>query len=321
MIKEFVAAMRQLVPEDARIMLCQFRGDPNADIKGKWRAYVLNDTAMIDESANVYLCVSAMKRNERGEFRRRKENFAGGLLLMIDDLGTGPAAKFPMSTIDAAPPTALVETSPDNYQAIYLFDKLVTDMAKFEALIKAFIDAQFLGKDTGMAGVNRVFRPPAGINGKPKHGGWRVRLAEWHPERRYSVDDLAKAFNLDLHRAGPRIPRGATADKPENIRAFIQVRAALRSAGMLKKEEADMAGWMDVQCPWVHQHTGGADNGAAIRLPDAENAWFGAFKCHHGNCEQKGWRELTQWLAEEQEDLLSMINRTAKEWENYHDHQ
>lgn len=316
-MEEFFDAMRVHVPDEARVVLCQFRGDPGADFKGKWRAYVLNDLEMIDELSNVYLCVSAMKRNARGEFRRRKENFAGGLLLMIDDLGTGKAAKFPMSTIDALPPTALVETSPDNYQAIYMFDRLIDDMAKFEMLIRAFIEKQFLGKDTGMAGVNRVFRPPIGVNGKPKHNGWQVRMAEWLPDNRYSVEDLAKAFKLDLRRVGPRIPRGATANKSDNIRAFISVRAALRAAHMLKSEEADLAGWTDIQCPWVHEHTDGKDNGAAIRLPDAENAWFGAFKCHHAACEERGWKDLTQWLAEEQAELLDMINDTALRWEDY----
>lgn len=317
MIEAFFNAMKEALPPEGRIMLCQFRGDPNSDIKGKWRARVLNNVSMIDEKANVYLCVSAMKKNDRNEFRRRKENFAGGLLLMIDDLGTGKGAKFPMSTIDAAPPTALIETSPDNFQAVYIFDKLVTDMAKFEALIRAFINKEFLGKDTGMAGVNRVFRPPAGVNAKPKYGGWNVRMESWHPERRYSIEALAAAFGLELKTAGPRVPKGATVNKAENIRHFISVRAELRAAGMLKKDEADMAGWMDMKCPWNHEHSGEMDNGAAMRIPDADNSWFGAFKCHHGSCETRGWRELTEWLSEAQEEILEMVNDEAGGWDEY----
>jgi hypothetical protein len=320
MIDEFLNAMLREVPEDARVMMCQFRGDPNEDIKGKWRAYVVKDASIIDNRCNVYFCVSAMKKNARNEFRRRKENFAGGLLLMIDDIGTGAGAKFGFDTISAAPPTAMIETSPDNFQAIYLFDKLVEDMATFEALIRAFIDAQFLGKDTGMAGVNRVFRPPAGINGKPKHERdgepWSVRMTEWHPDRRYSVEQLADAFGLELKRKVPRIPRGATADKAANIRAFVDVRNALREAGMIKRDAPDMAGWSDVRCPWTHEHTGQKDNGAALRLPDADNQWYGGFKCHHGSCDGRGWRELTQWLAEEQADVLEMTNKYALKWDD-----
>lgn len=318
MITEFVEAMGLHVPSDARIMLCQFRGDPAAEMRGKWRARVVDDVGLVDDEANVYLCVSAMKRNARGEFRRRKENFAGGLLLMIDDLGDGPAAKFPLATIDALRPTALIETSPANFQAVYMFDRLLTDMPLFEALIRAFIEAKFLGQDTGMAGVNRVFRPPAGINGKPQHNGWRVRCTAWHPDSRYAPEQLTEAFGLRLQRPrGPRVPRGATEDKAANIRHFTEVRATLRAAGMLRGHDSDLAGWQDVKCPWTHEHTGGADNGAAIRLPDADNGWHGAFKCHHGSCQQRGWRELTEWLAEEQAEILNATNANAGNFELY----
>lgn len=320
---DFFTAMNEFVPEDARMMLCQFRGDPNEDIKGKWRAKVLSSPEMVDEGANVYVCVSAMKKNARDEFRRRKENFAGGILLMIDDIGTGLGAKFPMSVIDPLPPTAMVETSPDNYQAMYFFDSLVTDMNKFDALIKAFIEKQFLGNDTGQAGVNRVFRPPAGVNGKPKYKSngklWTVKLSEWHPERRYSVEQIAQAFGLTLIMANrkPRDLNIIAGEKADRMRAFVEVRASMRSASMLKSEVADYSDWIPVVCPWTGNHTGGVDNGAAIRLPNPENEWFGAFRCHHGGCDGKGWRELTDWLADEQGEILEMINDSAEIYKNY----
>lgn len=312
----FLDEMKRFVPEDARIMACQFRGDPNSDIYGKWKARVMRDASMADEGANVYLCVSAMRRNVRGEFRRRKENFAGGLLLMIDDIGEGKGAKFPISTLDPLPPTAMIETSPQNFQAMYFFDRLVDDMKTFDALIRAFIHRQFLGNDTGQAGVNRVFRPPIGVNGKPKYGGWNVRMTDWHPERRYSVEEIAHAFDLQLVRER-RPPKGATGGKGEKIRAFLHTRASLRGAGMLKTEEADYSGWIQVHCPWTANHTDQADNGAAIRLPEPENDWVGAFRCHHGHCEGKGWREMTDWLSNELAELLEMINRNAGDFDDY----
>lgn len=310
MIEEFHSAMSRFLPDDARIMLCQFRGDPYDDIIGKWRAKVVRNVDLIDQHANVYFCVSAMQRNARGEFRRRKENFAGGILLMIDDIGTGAGAKFPMSVLDPLPPTAMIETSPDNFQAMYFFDRLVTDQLEFDALIRAFIHKQFLGNDTGQAGVNRVFRPPAGVNGKKKYGGWRVRCTEWNPERRYSVEEIARAFELELVKERSA-PKGATGGKGDKIRAFMDVRAHLRAAGMLKSETPDYSGWTGVYCPWTDEHTDGADNGAAIRLPMPENDWHGGFRCHHGHCEGKGWRDLTDWLAAESADVLEKINAGA----------
>ena len=311
MINDFLNAMALHVPDNARLMACQFRGDPNAEFPCKWRSFPLTSIKQLDEEANIYLTVSAMGKNARGEFRRRKENFVGGLLLMIDDLGDGPASKFPMATIKQLVPTCLIETSPGNHQAIYMFDRLATDMDLFERLIKGFIDRQFLGKDTGMAGVNRVFRPPAGINGKPKHNGWHVKAVQENYALRYAPEQIAKAFGIDLTPLViNRAPRGATEDKAELIRSFVGVRAFLRSAGMIKTE-ANLAGWQDVVCPWTGNHTGAVDNGAAIKEPDDENGWHGAFRCHHGSCEGRGWRELTEWVGENQAEILALINGNA----------
>lgn len=290
-------------------MSCQFRGDPGDDIRGKWRARVLDSLSLIDERANVYLCVSAMKRNARGEFRRRKENFAGGLLLMIDDLGT----KQPLSLIDDVPPTALIETSPRNFQAVYMFDELVEHRALFERFIKAFIAQKFLGADPGMAGVNRVFRPPAGINGKAKYNGWEVRLMNWAPDRRYSIAELVERFGLTLQPLKRSAPRGATTNRSESIRRFITVRAALREAGMIKSLDTNMEGWWDIYCPWTDGHTDGVDSGAAIREPAEENGYTGGFRCHHGSCADRGWRELTEWLAGESKEVLDLVNANAPE--------
>jgi len=317
MIADFLNAMATYVPGDARLMACQFRGDPNAEFPGKWRSWPVATINQFDLSANVYLTVSAMGKNARGEFRRRKENFVGGLLLMIDDLGDGPASKFPLSTIDRLSPTVIVETSPGNHQAIYMFDRLVTDMGLFERLIKGFIDCQFLGKDTGMAGVNRVFRPPFGINGKPKHNGWEVRSVQEEYRNRYSPERIAESFGIDLTpRPVNRAPRGATEDKGELIKAFVGARSFLRDALMIKTEP-NLAGWQDIVCPWTGSHTGAVDNGAAIREPDEENGWHGALVCHHGSCSERGWKDLTQWIAENQSEVLELINAHAQTFDYY----
>lgn len=306
MINAFIQAMLLHIPEGAHIVVCQFRGDPNDDIKGKWRASGLSQTKL-DPLGNVYFAVSAMKRNVRGELRRRKENFAGGLLLMIDDLGEGPGAKFPMSTIEALVPTALIETSPDNFQAIYMFDSAIAEN-KMDSLIRAFIAREFLGNDPGMAGVNRVFRPPFGVNGKAKYGGWTVRCEQWNPEARYSPEEIASAYGLELSPRGTRAPRGATTNRSETIRTFVLVRSALRAAGMLKRDEPDLSGWTEIVCPWVDGHSARANTGAAIREPAEENGWNGAFRCHHGSCGERGWRALTDWLADAQEQILAEVN-------------
>lgn len=307
--KLFVREMYRYVPEDLRILKMQFRGDPAVD--GNWWARPLaRNAAVIDDQANVYFTCAAF-RNKEGTWRRRKDQFGGGVLLMIDDLGTGPGSKFPLSKIDELPPTALIETSPENFQAIYMFDRLVTDQVEFNALINAFIRGKFLDQDTGMKGVARVFRPPFGVNGKSKYGGWRVQLAKWAPERRYSVKEIVEAFGLDMHpEPPPRLKDIHPRVSDTRIDNFELVVEELQRRGKVRgrRQRCD---WLDIYCPWEADHSGGDRSGAAIAFPNKENQWFGGFRCHHGHCEDKGWSDLTDWLAAECSAAVDAINRSA----------
>jgi hypothetical protein len=75
-VKEFISEMSRYLPSDARMISCQFRGDPVSD--GNWRAMALINPRQLDECANVYFCVSAMCKGKDGHWRRTKANFAGG---------------------------------------------------------------------------------------------------------------------------------------------------------------------------------------------------------------------------------------------------
>ena len=311
--KGFVTEMCRYVPEDGRILACQFRGDPAADIYGKWRARPLG---RIDDDANVYFTVAAFRQNDRGEWRRRKDQFAGGILLMIDDLGDGPGSKFQLSKIDELPPTALIETSPGNFQAIYMFNRLVTDQAQFNALISAFVREKFLDQDTGMAGVNRVFRPPFGINGKDKYKvdgkPWRVQLTEWDCARRYSVDEIVEAFGLEPH-PEPQLRRRNVHDNVAGARVddFEVMWDELQQSHMVRAP-VPRGDWWDIYCPWEDEHTGGDRTGAAIAWPSEENCWHGGFRCHHGHGGRKyTLRDLTDWLSDEHAASLEETNRNA----------
>lgn len=316
MIDEFITALTRHAPAGSRVMCAQFRGDPNKD--GRWAARPLVNTAQLDGGANVYVTVSSMYPSEDGRYRRRKENFAAGLALMVDDVGGGLGAKVGPEALADVPPTALIETSPDNYQAVYLFTQPITDRQYFAALIAAFIRDQLTGEDTGMAGVNRVFRPPFGVNGKAKYGGaWAVRCAQWNPGCRYDPEELVRAFGLRLTPRGRKVPRGATRAKGDRIAHFVAVRETLRASGALKDQEPDSEGWQRVHCPWVDEHTDHRDDGAAIREPAAENDWWGAFRCHHAGCAHRTWRELSAIVAEDHAQRLSNVNARAGHWTQY----
>jgi hypothetical protein len=311
-LDEFIRATQKFVPENARLAVCQFRGDPYANIQGKWNVRVLNEK-VVDEGANLYGCVSCFNFQPGVRFDRKTDNFVGGVLLMIDDLGSGPGSKFPLSTIDALKPTALIETSPDNFQAVYMFDRLVTDKSKFNALIDAFVHAQFLGQDTGMKGVNRVFRLPGGVNGKDKYKRdgkpFRVNMKDWNPELRYSIAEIASAFNLkpiEVARVHRRLP---SEEAMARASMFTSIYAAIKNFGMITGEGGAGKNWVHITCPWVGNHTAGVDNGAALTAPSEENHWYGGFKCWHGSCEGKDWGDLVDSL----EPIFNEICEQANE--------
>jgi hypothetical protein len=41
-----------------------------------------------------------------------------------------------------------------------------------------------------------------------------------------------------------------------------------------------------------------------VREPASENDWYGAFRCHHGHCLGKGWKDLTDWVNEQSVEEL-----------------
>jgi RepB DNA-primase from phage plasmid len=320
----FVELLQEMVPPEARLILCQFPGDPDkVDDSRKWRPRSYQPF-MVQDDWNVYLCLSAMGRGGVGnKFRRTKECWQGGLCFMVDDLGT----KLPMSLIDRLPPTALIETSPKNYQAIYVFSSRVDDMAKQEALINNFVEVHCPNStDPGQKGVNRVFRPPIGVNGKAKYrsakGEWRVRLAAFNPECRYSPERIAEAFGLSLEKPPQRFRSDrVVGDRDMRMKFFNEVVGILKKAGALKVQSDgrafNRAGWAEVTCPWIDGHSLSADTGAAIRWPEADNDYHGAFRCHHGHCEGRGWRDLVESLDEAFRELDRQTNENAADVEGF----
>jgi hypothetical protein len=227
---------------------------------------------------------------------------------MVDDVGT----KVPRTTVSILTPTARVETSPGNEQWWYMLAAPERDVVRFDAVIRAFISGRLLGHDPGMASVTRVGRLPGFQNLKPQYGGWEVALRALEPDRRFTVEELLAEFDLTL--VGRREPpRWVSALTPEELTARAQAYEAteqfLRDAGLLKRSAPDPSGWTEMTCPWVDEHTGGVNNGAAIREPYEENSWYGAFRCHHGSHQDRAWRDLTDWVAEQAAEQLDALNK------------
>jgi hypothetical protein len=222
---------------------------------------------------------------------------------MVDDVGT----KVQPHTLNGIEPTFIIETSRGNFQWWLLLREPERDPDKFDALIRAFIDGRLLGADPGMSGITRVGRLPGYTNGKPENDGWVTKLVASNPSIRFTIPQLIKAFDLKLQgtRSPPRITPNDVAKA--RIKMFVNAETFLKRRRMLKRKQADPSGWREMTCPWKDEHTGGADNGAAIREPRAENQFYGAFRCHHGSHIDKHWQDLTGWIADNASEEVNNI--------------
>lgn len=304
----FLADLAEGLPADQRLILCGFVGDPNSVEKDAWRPrpWAPGRPLLLHPDANAYVTVGSFVRAGDGSFRRRTETFAAGRALMVDDIGT----KIPRAATERwITPSWRVETSPGNEQWWYILRDPELDVARFDGVIRAFIAGALLGADPGMSGVTRVGRIPTFVNGKNKYRttaapkGFRVRAIE-RTEARYTTQELLDAFGLSIR--GRREPRVKLASEEAITRnaAFMATFKFLDQRGQLKRREPDPSGWTEMTCPWVGDHTGAADTGAAIREPSPENDYYGAFRCHHGHCADKGWADLAEWVAELATDEL-----------------
>lgn len=317
--RQFLAALGAgLQTETERLILCGFPGDPGKAQPAAWRPRPWApgfEGLTMPQEWNGYVTVGAFTRSPDGSFRRRSANCSAGMALMIDDVGT----KVDRSVVSVLEPSARIETSPGNEQWWYILGTPERDPVRFDAIIRAFITGKLLGKDPGMAGVTRVGRLPGYENAKPEYGGWRTKLLEIN-DLRYTVEDLLAEFDLKLEgRVEPpiwarkgRLPH----DVEARVHAFNAVEKFLLINKMLKSTSGpDPSGWTEMHCPWVEEHTGGVDNGAAIREPEMENGFYGGFRCHHGSHQGKAWRDLTDWVNEQAVEQMMAINDAAQDEE------
>lgn len=303
----FLEALAGELPEDERLIVCGFSGDPLSVGPSAWkpRPWRPGRDINLGNNDNGYVTVGSFRRAPDGSFRRRNETFAAGLALMVDDVGT----KVPAETLMKGGnyllrPSAIVETSPDNFQWWYLLAEPERDAPRFDGVIRAFISGKLLGADPGMSGITRVGRIPGFRNAKAKYRtdaspeGFRVALAHLDTSLRYSVEDLLKAFDLRINGRRETRVKLVSEEAKNRVEAFKTAYRFLRGRKMFKRTDADLSGWIEMTCPWVDHHTGASDTGAAVRLPATENDYYGAFRCHHGHCNDKGWADLTDWINE-----------------------
>lgn len=276
----FLAAIFGTTFDVERPLVCSIAGDP--ENKGwspqAWPCDTSN--AML----NWYVAPAMFVPNEQGRYRAQKRLGRGVYAVMLDDIGT----KVPAARLAACPPSWLIETSPGNFQAGYIFAMPVSDHKQAEALKDALIEAGLC--DNGATGATaRWMRLPVAINGKAKYGDPSppCRLTQWSPELRYTIDQIIDRLQLTPPQPARQPGRRATAidrnvaDDVYTPRADEnEVIAALKARGLYKSPLG--SGKHDITCPWVHEHTDQVDHGSAYFEP-SDLYPVGGYRCQHGH--------------------------------------
>jgi hypothetical protein len=210
--------------------------------------------------------------------------------VLLDDLGT----KIEIDKLRIEP-SCLVETSPGNYQAWYLLTAPERDSARAEALINGLIASGFT--DPGAGGLTRYGRLPVGINGKAKYlkdgQPFVQRVQVWEPGRRYSADEIAQAYNIDLTPKPMPQRRASTAPKGAGDGTLTLI----DRAGLYIDAIRGIEGAHRIKCPWWQRHTDQDTTGTAYFEPSEANQDRGGFKCHHGSCNGRSITDLERYFA------------------------
>ncbi|MCF7967960.1 MAG: RepB family DNA primase [Methylococcaceae bacterium] len=288
---EFLNAIFGNRASDTRVVYCRFPGDPHQRKSWPHSVWAYGD---IEGGQNTYFGVAAVKPDKEGRLGRRKDNFAGLHCVMLDDVGTKANDDLPLT------PSWLIETSPGNHQAGFIFEQPI-ELAEAEALLKALTVANRL-TDPGGQNVVRWARLPVGINSKGTLAEpFTCELRAWNPESRYRLDELVSALGLDLlaHTATRRSRKsGVQTDPGDTVytpRAESNpVITALQARNLYKKPLG--SGKHELTCPWVAEHTDQADSGTVYFEPD-DNFVRGGFKCQHGHCASRHINELLSLLG------------------------
>jgi hypothetical protein len=281
------AIFRKNVPQGAAVTVCSLQGDPSDQ---GWTAQVLTRSTQLRETDNNYVSCSTFRKDEHGRVRAKKENVAATHFIMCDDAGV----RFSLDRLDALPPSWLIETSPENYQAGYIFESPVSGKDA-DDLLEMVIDAGLCDEGAKPAST-RWARLPVAVNGKPKHAApdgspFRCKLREWKPENRYAIQRIIEGLGLQ--------PR----QQPKTVVGKIKTGAHARAPARDSDTENNEADLNRVQSaltaidPNKLQYNQWLHIGFALHasgLEEAEELWFDWCSRYDKNNEEEN---ATKWAS------------------------
>jgi RepB DNA-primase from phage plasmid len=321
----FLEELTRGLPDHERAMVCYpseatVQIDPvtGRKLNSGWFPEPWRPDKTIREFSNAYVVISSSIKtyNEAGQLRywRGEASFGHGLALMVDDVGTGDGSKGALDlshVTEILKPTAIVETSPDNFQLWYFLAAPVGDMALFKSFLVCFVNKVLIGRggDATIRDVARYGRLPVGFNNKRNHDGsfkyggkygCPVTLFDSDYSRRYTMEEIAEAFDFKI-KEPKRIPPPDSSDMNAIwYRLAKQVLAGLKMGEKTGGAVAEnTSGKCRIQCPWGETHANGDWGGAYFRgyVLGAEHEYV--FGCAHDTCRKAGrtWSVFVEYVV------------------------
>lgn len=193
---EFLRQVLAAAPRGTTVWVNAFIGNPNSD-QANWAGKAYNPAlhaAEVDswQRQNTYFSVAAV-RSIDGAMYRRKSHFARLLALVGDDVSIDDMVQAPSWSILTSPGKRqvgiLLDTQDPDCSNLELVTRVVTVMAE-----RGFIKADKSGNN-----AVRYVRLPVGQNQKPRDSGPHDHVVEyWNPQVRYTLEDAAACFGIDL---------------------------------------------------------------------------------------------------------------------------
>lgn len=194
---EFLDAVLFSAPRGSQVWVNAFIGNPNGQ-EASWGGRAYSPATMLQEvdswqKQNTYFSVAAVRRASDGSLHRRKSHFCRLLALVADDVD--------LATLLATPSWGL-ETSPGKRQVGVLLDSQDPDCSNLELvtrLVTVMAERGYIKADKSGNNAVRYVRLPVGQNQKPRDSGPFSHVVEyWNPSIRYSLEDAASVFGIDL---------------------------------------------------------------------------------------------------------------------------
>lgn len=167
--------------------ICWINSTPNWT---SWSGHPIKpEDCDVSKTNNNYFSISTFKPNS---LKRNLGSFNSMVCVVLDDVAQV-----------AIKPSWKLETSPNNFQLGFILAEPITNLKEAQKLLTYITNkALVIGNDESGNNPVRYVRLPVGTNTKDGKSFQNI-LHEWHPDLRYSVEDLVDSLGLEVIREQP----------------------------------------------------------------------------------------------------------------------